>query len=376
MRYLASILLFIVAMIANADQKNAGIRNVIVYREGGRFGGWPANHGIWAWGDEIVVGFEAGYFKHSEQRHSIDWDRPAAHMLARSLDGGETWSIEKPSGLRPPDGAKVAGVPTEPGGKPAVDCPGNIGFSSPGFALTVRMEDIHIGPSRFYYSYDRGRTWSGPFRVPDFGQKGIAARTDYQINGNHDLTMFLTAAKSNGKQGRVICVRTKDGGKTWKLVSFIGPEPAEDDKAIMPSSVRLSPRTIVTAIRHPSWIELYRSDDDGSNWHFVSKPVPDTGAHNGNPPSLVRLRDGRLAITYGYRSEPYGIRARLSKDEGKTWSREIVLRADGGAWDLGYTRTVQRPDGKLITVYYFNDAADQERYICATIWDPNSVSTD
>jgi hypothetical protein len=52
------------------------------------------------------------------------------------------------------------------------------------------------------------------------------------------------------------------------------------------------------------------------------------------------------------------------------------LRTDGGAWDLGYTRTVQRADGQMVTVYYFNDAADRERYIGATIWDPNLVSAE
>ncbi len=100
------------------------------------------------------------------------------------------------------------------------------------------------------------------------------------------------------------------------------------------------------------------------------RTAPNTGAHNGNPPSLVKLRDGRLAITYGFRSEPYGIRARLSSDQGKTWSSEINLRSDAGAWDLRYTRTVQRPDGKLVTIYYFNDKENTERYIAATIWDP------
>jgi Neuraminidase (sialidase) len=232
------------------------------------------------------------------------------------------------------------------------------------------MEDVHIGPSRFYYTYDRGKTWSGPFKIPNFGQKGIAARTDYLINGKHDMTMFLTAAKSDGKQGHVICVRTKDGAKTWKFISFIGPEPGANDKAIMPASVRLSPKSIVTAIRHPSWIEMYRSDDDGATWKYWSKPAPNTGAHNGNPPALVKLRDGRLVITYGFRSAPYGIRARISKDEGKTWGDEIMLRTDGGWWDLGYTRSVQRPDGKIVTVYYFNDHPDTERYIGATIWTP------
>lgn len=352
----------------------AAEHTVVVYKEPGRFAGWPANHGIWSWGDEIVVGFEAGYLhaRDPQQReHGIDYQRPAEHLLARSLDGGETWKIEKPPGLLAPPGTKVAGVPTEPGGKPASDCPGGIDFTNPNFAITFRMADIHIGPSRFYYSLDRGKTWQGPYRVPDFGQKGIAARTDYLVNGKHDLMAFLTAAKSNGREGRVICVRTRDGGKTWKFVSYVTPEPKGEDHAIMPSSVRLSKSTILTAVRYRHWIDLYRSDDDGATWKVVSRPAPDTD----NPPSMVHLRDGRLALTYGRRTAPFGIRARLSSDNGKTWSREIVLRDDGGCWDLGYTRSVQRPDGKIVTVYYFNDDPAHERQINATIWDPDQVSS-
>lgn len=357
-------------LAASAADVSVSPQNIIVYREAKRFAGWPANHGMWIWGNEIVVGFERGYFHFNDQRHSIDWDRPAEHVLARSLDGGVTWTLEHPDSLKPPPGSKVANVLTEPGGKVPVDCPGGIDFTNPNFALTARMEDVNIGPSRFYYTDDRGKAWFGPFKVPDFGQPGIAARTDYLIDGPRQMTMFLTAAKSDGKQGHVICVRTTDGARTWKMLSFIGPEPASDDKAIMPSSVRLSAKSIVTAIRHPSWIDMYRSDDNGLTWKYWSKPAPDTGAHNGNPPSLVKLRDGRLVITYGYRSAPYGIRARVSKDQGRTWGNEIILRKDGGAWDLGYTRSVQRPDGKIVTVYYFNDKADTERYIGATIWDP------
>ena len=96
-------------------------------------------------GNEILVGFEAGYFKHSDRRHSIDWDRPAEHALARSKDGGITWTIEKPDSLKPPDGAKVAGVMTVAGGKQSAECPGGIDFTNPDFAMTVRMEDVHVG---------------------------------------------------------------------------------------------------------------------------------------------------------------------------------------------------------------------------------------
>ncbi len=343
--------------------------SVVVYKQQARFAGWPANYGIWSWGNEILVGFESGSFQFRaprEQEHSIDFTRPSEHLLARSLDGGETWTIEKPAGLLPPPGTKVNGVPTEPGGKQVTDCPGGIDFSNPNFIATFRMADIDIGPSRFYDSLDRGKTFSGPYRVPNFGQIGIAARTDYLIDGKHDLTVFLTAAKSNGHEGRVICVRTHDGGRSWQFVAFVTPEPKGKDHAIMPSSVRLSPNTILTAVRYRQWIDLYRSDDNAKTWRHVSRPAPNTD----NPPSLVHLADGRLVLTYGRRTYPFGIRARISSDNGTTWGDEIVLRKDGGSWDLGYTRSVQRPDGKMVTVYYFNDAPDHERQIDATIWDP------
>ncbi|HVT93344.1 MAG TPA: sialidase family protein [Bryobacteraceae bacterium] len=363
MRFLATVALALFTLPIHGAE-----HTVKVYGQSGRFAGWPANYGIWSWGNEILVGFEAGYFhlrQPGEHEHSIEYKKPSEHLLARSLDGGETWEIEKPLSLLAPPGTEVAGVPVEPGGKPVTDCPGGIDFRNPNFIATFRMADVDIGPSRFYYSLDRGKNWRGPYRVPNFGQKGIAARTDYLIDGKHDMTVFLTAAKSNGHEGRVICVRTKDGGKTWKFVAFVTPEPEGRDHAIMPSSVRLSSKTILTAVRYRNWIDLYRTDDDAKTWSYVGRPAPGID----NPPSLVHLKDGRLVLTYGRRTAPFGIRARISSDQGKTWSGEIILRKDGGCWDLGYTRTVQRPDGKLVTVYYFNDSPDHERQIDATVWD-------
>ena len=105
----AAIALALTCGATTASEPSA--RNLVVFEQAGRFGGWPANHGIWSWGDEILVGFEVGYFRASERGHSIDYSRPAEHVLARSLDGGETWKIEEPEGLRPPPGEKVAGVP-------------------------------------------------------------------------------------------------------------------------------------------------------------------------------------------------------------------------------------------------------------------------
>jgi len=253
--------------VGSAD---AEVHHVKVYAEPGRFGGWPANHGLWAWGNEVLVGFSAGYYRDlGPDRHHIHRGKPEEHLLARSRDGGETWTIENPAaqGALIPAGTALHGV-ARPGLKerPWRESPGGIDFSHPDFALTLRMTDVHAGPSRFYYSIDRGHSWEGPFGLPLFGQVGVAARTDYLVDGPQDCLLFLTASKPNGREGRPFCARTTDGGRTW---------------------------------------------------------------------------------------DP-----------------EIVLRDDGGGRDVGYPRTVQRPDGKILTVYYFHDRPQSDRYIVATIWHP------
>lgn len=346
--------------LSAAAQEPAVVKNVVVCREPGRFAGWPANNGAWVWGDEIVVGFTLGYFENKKAGHAIDEHKGVTSRFARSLDGGETWHVETPSFLD-----------DQGGEKPVSECPGGIDFSQPGFAMTLRMISSEEGYSRFYYSSDRCRTWAGPFRLPTFDRKTISARTDYLVLGPHDLVAFITAGKQNGDEGQPLCIRTRDGAKTWEFVAWITPEPK--GFAIMPSTVSAGSGAFVTAIRceenEKYWIDLYRSDDEGKNWRLLNRPAENMG---GNPASMIRLQDGRLAITYGFRESPFGVRARLSTDDGQTWGPEFTLRDDAGCWDLGYPRTVQRADGKIVTVYYFNDQPDQERYIAATIWDPGS----
>ncbi len=356
-------------------QNSPAVEHVVVYHEPGMFGGWPANHGIWIWGNEILVGFSKGYYKDLGDRHHIDREKPEYHLLARSLDGGKTWSIEDPQArgyLRYIDGGFLHGVPrTDVPLAELTDPPGGIDFTHPDFALTARTNSVGAGSSHFSYSYDRGRTWEGPLRLPNFDAPGTAARTDYIVNGPRDCMLFITASKEDGREGRPICVRTEDGGKTWKLVSRIGPEP--EGFSIMPASVRISEDEILVVVRRRDgprrWQAAYLSSDNGASWEQLNDPVPDAGI--GNPPALVKLRDGRICLIYGYRAEPYSIRAKLSDDNGRTWSDDIVLRDDGADRDIGYPRVVQRPDGKVITVYYFNDPkTGPERYIGATIWDP------
>ncbi|HIJ71213.1 MAG TPA: hypothetical protein HPP87_07600 [Planctomycetes bacterium] len=346
------------------------VKNVIVVDEPGRFSAWPANNGVWIWGDEIVVGFEHCYYRYSKNGHSRDNDKPQLKYLARSLDGGETWTIEDPDNYVDDDDT-------------VTDCKGDIDFTHPGFAM-------RCGDDKFWVSYTRGKTWEGPYRIPDFGGKEMTSRTDYIVNGPKDCLFFFSAKEPQvqaGLQDRAFCARTTDGGKTFNFVSWMTDNI--EVRSVMTATCRISENELVSAMRRRhdvrrkglpdrsgNWIDVYRSDDNGRSWRLLSKVAEtDRGKRNGNPPSLVRLKDGRLCVAYGYRSEPYGIRAKISADNGKTWGKEILLRKDGANWDIGYCRMVRRSDGKLVTIYYFSTEKNPEQHIAATIWDPNLVET-
>ena len=71
------------------------MQHVTIYREAGRFAGWPANYGIWSWGDEIVLGFTLGYHRSNAGFHARDREKPFVGMQARSLDGGQPWQVQE-----------------------------------------------------------------------------------------------------------------------------------------------------------------------------------------------------------------------------------------------------------------------------------------
>ena len=57
-------------------------------------------------------------------------------------------------------------------------------------------------------------------------------------------------------------------------------------------------------------------------------------------------------MTYGHRRPPLGNQARLSSDQGRTWSEPMIVSGDGVDSDLGYPSTVQLADGSLLSVWY------------------------
>lgn len=78
--------------IDRVDKK--GIQHGIIYYKEDRFAGWPANNGIWSWGNEILVGFvEAPHKAVEGSVHTLDQSK-RSDKYACSKDGGVTWMIE------------------------------------------------------------------------------------------------------------------------------------------------------------------------------------------------------------------------------------------------------------------------------------------
>lgn len=357
-------------------------QHVKVFYRPGFFAGWPANHGVWAWGDELLVGLALA--RHADKSGGHTYDPGTARLhFARSLDGGRHWTLEpgEAAGIRGPGQDHLPPAAAAP----AMECPGGIDFIHPDFALTFLRMNNHTGPSHFYYSFNRGKAWRGPFLFPALDGAGFVNRTEYFVEGAHALLAFVTAAKPDGLEGRAGCARTSDGGRCWRMAGWIGPTPppGAGNFAIMPAAARLSDGGWLAMLRRKSasgfGLTAYRSDANAISWRAV--PTPDLGNLRGqcgekihNPPALIKLKDGRLCLAYGVRSEPACMCVRVSGDEGLTWSDAITVRGDDGAnFDMGYPRLAQRPDGKIVLIYYYNNAllsgAAPYRYLAATIFD-------
>jgi hypothetical protein len=221
-------------------------------------------------------------------------------------------------------------------------------------------------------SRDGGRTWSQhkEFPTPEPGWSEYIPLGDIVVGMDGALHVscyggaFVDPAKSTKTKGyRAWHFRSDDDGMTWRRTSVIGEKHNET------TLFRLHERAWLAAARIDA-VELFRSDDDGASWHLQQR-VTGRNEINGD---LTRLADGRLLLSYGNRVKgEFGVLARLSGDQGKTWTAPIRL-AHSLESDCGYPSSVQRADGKVVTAYYSKRTADHDRYhMGVVIWDPMQI---
>ena len=222
-------------------------------------------------------------------------------------------------------------------------------------------------------SIDNGQTWGNP---EAFGISSLDYYTHTGQTGVVELPdgtwlLILNGHCAPGEPDRVYVARSTDGGRTWGHPSTVAYDPERKRAFHEPPMIRLSSGKLLTVMRTHSFPRVAGSDflyqafstDGGWVWQGL-KRTPMWGY----PSHLLELRSGRILCSYGYRREPFGVRAVISEDEGESWDfdNEIVIRGDGPHRDLGYPAAVQLNDGRVLVTYYFPDT-DGIRYIAGSI---------
>lgn len=105
-----------------------------------------------------------------------------------------------------------------------------------------------------------------------------------------------------------------------------------------------------------------KSTDGGKTWQ-----EPYSSGFNGSPPHFLRHSSGAIILSYARREKPYYECARISYDEGETWSEERILSYSNEN-DIGYPSTVELKDGSLLTVYYQRFEKDKQTSVLGTKW--------
>ena len=208
-------------------------------------------------------------------------------------------------------------------------------------------------------STDGGRSWEPQVQVPPENGSVVAVSDPPIELPNGDLLM--PTYTSPNVEERAVVYRSTDSGQSWKDPVTVCEDPFGHFQFSEPSLLYLPSGKLICMIRVHQKAEeeygdyLYQSDsfDMGKTW---SPPVKTPMW--GHPPHLLRLASGNVLCVYGYRRIPYGSRACLSHDEGKTWDiqNELILRKDGIDRDVGYPTSVQLPDGKILTSWYLCEA--------------------
>lgn len=222
------------------------------------------------------------------------------------------------------------------------------------------------GGSYLRTSDDGGLTWGETVKMPVSAPHGPICCKDGSVL--YLGTKRLTAAQ--GEDDEIVAMRSNDGGKTWMELGHV---PLPDVKGIEwfgvcePHVIELQDGTLLGAVRveRPEFSTcLTWSSDGGMTW----TPLEYLDVL-GAPPHIMQHSSGALIITLGYRHKPYGQRAIVSWDGGRTWKDEYILRDDGPTHDLGYPSTVELPDHKLLTVYYQAVPGDERPSILSTVWE-------
>jgi len=236
------------------------------------------------------------------------------------------------------------------------------------------------------FSEDYGITWSHPVIIKVNGSDEAFASREQAIELEDGTILISAYTGIANKTDNAYIIRSWDSGSTWRDATLLASD--ENGRKSVFQGISFNETSILN-LGKGKIIALIRADSDyhtddkymaiggigqlfssfsynaGFSW---TSPKP-TGIF-GQPAHLLKLSNGLILCTYGFRKSPFGIKAVVSDDNGMTWliDKTIIIKEKCLFWDMGYPVSCQRDDGKIITVYYWVDE-NRTRYIESAIWE-------
>ncbi|MFH1006716.1 MAG: sialidase family protein [Candidatus Latescibacterota bacterium] len=355
------------------------LEDIVIYKDEDYYAAFPS---IVSCPDgELLVAFrrapERKKFYATQCTHT---DPNSYLVLVRSRDLGHTWSTE-PELIyaHPLGGSQDPCMVQLDDGALLVTSYAWMLLPEEGIAHLTSENRMHIYGWAFTFlggylmrSGDRGRSWEGPILPPEIEDQAVsfpgipipAVNRGAMVQARDGNLYWIVASSPKTRPGSTVLdlMISRDRGRSWE---YAGPVASDDTVSFNETSlIETENGDLVAFVRTANFDDhgvVVRSKDHGKTW----EPWQDMGII-GHPHHALPLPDGRVYLLYGYRHEPYGIRARILDPECTDFSgEEIVLRDDGGAGDLGYPWSCITADGRILSVYYFNQK-DGTRYIAGT----------
>lgn len=179
------------------------------------------------------------------------------------------------------------------------------------------------------FSDDKGKTWSEPHQISKAHYCSSPIR---ELSGGR---LILGLYTQDGKKSQGSVAFSDDGGKTWQ------PEVLIDNGGIQLDAetdlIELKDGTLYAAQRPQ--MSFATSKDRGDTW-TISQPM----GFPGHCPYFLRTSDDVILLAFRLPNTSL----RFSRDEGKTWSDNVVIDEVIGA----YPSMANLPDGSVLVVYY------------------------
>ncbi len=222
-------------------------------------------------------------------------------------------------------------------------------------------------------SNDGGKTWSGPYYPPhvsperNYNALGVplpAYNRGALCEGNDGRIFWVVAASDSPERTSTHLLVSRDKGMTWM---YSCPVATDAKVSFNETSIYETPKGDLVAFLRTDGLDdeacIARSTDGGKSFQPWEKM-----GFRGHPLHALRLPDNRVLLTYGYRHNPFGIRARVLNAACTDFATapEIILRDDGGTADLGYPWSAMLDERHVLVTYYFNKDGGP-RHIAGTL---------